>query len=73
MIKLILFTLIASYTPKYQVGDCIHELVSNAVIRINKVESNKYFYTVYDFGFWAEESRNVEEFDNQDNIEICKF
>jgi hypothetical protein len=61
-----------AYEPKYKVNDCIYEQLSGATILINHIRYGRYFYTVYMFGMAAEESREIKDFDEQDNITSCE-
>ena len=60
-----------TYIPKFKVGDCIYESISTAIVYINKIKNNRYYYTVNQSTIVFQESKDVEKFDKQDNIQRC--
>lgn len=51
-------------------GSCFKERISEAIVVVNDIKNGKYYYTVFMFGMVAEESKDIEEFEQEDMMLI---
>jgi len=68
----ILLSVLLTCSPVYEVGTCLKETLSEAILYINKIEDCRYYYTVHQHGAVFDENMSVVEFEKDKNRIKCQ-